>query len=256
MIRGLYTGASGMLAEMARTDVISNNMANVNTTAFKKDRTIFRAFPEMNIHRIHDPVPAGLDKVVDPRPFIGMMGTGVMLDEVNTDFNQGHLITTSNPLDLAIRGEGFFQVQTPEGIRYTRDGSFSLSSNGYLVTKEGYYVLGENGPLQLLQTGDITISQQGEVFVNDEYIDRLNIVTFADLNQLQKQGDNLYFTDAVPEPLQDADVVQGALEGSNISIVAEMVDLISAFRAYEANQKVIQTHDTTLDRAINDVGRI
>lgn len=256
MIRGLYTGASGMLAEMARTDVISNNMANVNTTAFKKDRTIFRAFPEMNIHRIHDPVPAGLDKVVDPRPFIGMMGTGVMLDEVNTDFNQGHLITTSNPLDLAIRGEGFFQVQTPEGIRYTRDGSFSLSSNGYLVTKEGYYVLGENGPLQLLQTGDITISQQGEVFVNDEYIDRLNIVTFADLNQLQKQGDNLYFTDAVPEPLQDADVVQGALEGSNISIVAEMVDLISAFRAYEANQKVIQTHDTTLDKAINDVGRI
>lgn len=256
MIRGLYTGASGMLAEMARTDVISNNMANVNTTAFKKDRTIFRAFPEMNIHRIHDPVPAGLDKVVDPRPFIGMMGTGVMLDEVNTDFNQGHLITTSNPLDLAIRGEGFFQVQTPEGIRYTRDGSFSLSSNGYLVTKEGYYVLGENGPLQLLQTGDITISQQGEVFVNDEYIDRLNIVTFADLNQLQKQGDNLYFTDAVPEPLQDADVVQGALEGSNVSIVAEMVDLISAFRAYEANQKVIQTHDTTLDRAINDVGRI
>ena len=256
MIRGLYTGASGMLAEMARTDVISNNMANVNTTAFKKDRTIFRAFPEMNIHRIHDPVPAGLDKVVDPRPFIGMMGTGVMLDEVNTDFNQGHLITTSNPLDLAIRGEGFFQVQTPEGIRYTRDGSFSLSSNGYLVTKQGYYVLGENGPLQLLQTGDITISQQGEVFVNDEYIDRLNIVTFADLNQLQKQGDNLYFTDAVPEPLQDADVVQGALEGSNISIVAEMVDLISAFRAYEANQKVIQTHDTTLDRAINDVGRI
>jgi flagellar basal-body rod protein FlgF len=256
LIRGLYTGASGMLAEMARTDVISNNMANVNTTAFKKDRTIFRAFPEMNIHRIHDPVPAGLDKVVDPRPFIGMMGTGVMLDEVNTDFNQGHLITTSNPLDLAIRGEGFFQVQTPEGIRYTRDGSFSLSSNGYLVTKEGYYVLGENGPLQLLQTGDITISQQGEVFVNDEYIDRLNIVTFADLNQLQKQGDNLYFTDAVPEPLQDADVVQGALEGSNISIVAEMVDLISAFRAYEANQKVIQTHDTTLDRAINDVGRI
>ncbi len=178
------------------------------------------------------------------------------MDEVNTDFNQGHLITTSNPLDLAIRGEGFFQVQTPEGIRYTRDGSFSLSSNGYLVTKEGYYVLGENGPLQLLQTGDITISQQGEVFVNDEYIDRLNIVTFADLNQLQKQGDNLYFTDAVPEPLQDADVVQGALEGSNISIVAEMVDLISAFRAYEANQKVIQTHDTTLDRAINDVGRI
>ena len=136
MIRGLYTGASGMLAEMTRTDVISNNIANVNTTGFKKDRTIFRAFPEMNIHRIDDPVSVGLDRTMDPRPFIGMMGTGVMVDEVNTDFSQGNFNTTSNLLDVAIKGEGFFEVQTPEGIRYTRDGSFSLSREGYLITKD------------------------------------------------------------------------------------------------------------------------
>ena len=256
MIRGLYTGASGMLPEMSRTDVISNNMANVNTTAFKKDRAVFRAFPEMNIHRIDDPISAGIDQAIDPRPFIGMLGTGVMVDEVNTDFSQGNLRITSNPLDLAIEGEGFFQVQTPDGIRYTRDGSFTLTSGGYLVTSEGYYVLGENGPLQLSQDGDIVISRQGEIFVNEQFMGRLNIVTFDQIGQLQKQGDNLYFTDAAPVPAQEAQVVQGALEGSNINVVLEMVDLISAFRAYEANQKVIQTHDSTLDRVINYVGRV
>jgi flagellar basal-body rod protein FlgF len=256
LIRGLYTGASGMLAEMARTDVISNNIANVNTTGFKKDRGVFRAFPEMNIHRIHDPMPAGIDKVVDPRPFIGMMGTGVMLDEINTDFSQGALRTTSNPLDVAIRGEGFFQVQTPDGIRYTRDGSFSLNGNGYVVTKDGHYVLGNNGPLQLLQDGNIVISEQGEVFVDEQFVDRLSIVTFAQTNQLQKQGDNLYISNAPPIQLQDPQIVQGALEGANLNTVTEMVDLISAFRAYEANQKVIQTHDATLDKAVNDVGRL
>lgn len=256
MIRGLYTGASGMLAEMARTDVISNNMANVNTTGFKKDRAIFRAFPEMNIHRIHDPIPAGLDKVIDPRPFIGMMGTGVLLDEINVDFSQGTINITSNPLDVAIRGEGFFQVQTPDGIRYTRDGSFTLNRDGYIVTKDGHYVLGDNGPLQLSQNGDIVINEQGEVFVNEQFVDRLNIVTFDQTNQLQKQGDSLYMSDAPPIQAQDAQVTQGALEGSNLNIVTEMVNLISAFRAYEANQKVIQTHDATLDRLVNDVGRI
>ena len=256
MIRGLYTGASGMLVEMARTDVISNNMANVNTTGFKKDRAIFRAFPEMNIHRIHDPVPVGIDKVVDPRPFIGMLGTGVMLDEINTDFAQGSFKTTSNPLDLAIRGEGFFQVQTPDGIRYTRDGSFTLNRDRYIVTKDGYYVLGNNGPVQLTQEGDIVISEQGEIFVNEEYVDRLNTVTFVETNQLQKQGDNMYISDMPPIPLQYVQIAQGALEEANVNIVSEMVYLISAFRAYEANQKVIQTHDATLDKAVNDVGRV
>lgn len=256
MIRGLYTGASGMLAEMARTDVISNNMANVNTTGFKKDRAIFRAFPEMNIHRIHDPIPVGIDRKMDPRPFIGTMGTGVMVEEINTDFSQGAINTTSNPLDVAIQGEGFFQVQTPEGIRYTRDGSFTLDSNLYMVTKDGHYVLGENGPLQLPEDGDIVISRQGQVFVNEQYVDRLNVVTFAETNQLEKQGDNLYISNAPAIPTQDVQIIQGALEGANVNTVAEMVDLISAFRAYEANQKVIQTHDSTLDRVVNDVGRV
>ncbi|NLU10231.1 MAG: flagellar basal-body rod protein FlgF [Tepidanaerobacter acetatoxydans] len=258
MIRGLYTGASGMLSEMSRTDVISNNLANVNTSGFKKDRAIFRALPEMNIHRFDDPITVGLDRVIDPRPFIGMLGTGAMLDEINTDFSQGAIKVTSNPLDIALRGEGFFEVQTPEGIRYTRDGSFTMDREGYIVTSDGYYVLGENGPVLLPQEGDIVISQQGEVTVSGQFVDRLRIVNFADQGQLIKQGSNLYNSQT---PMIQADdevvqVVQGALEGSNANTISEMVDLITAFRAYEASQKVIQTHDETLDRAVNDIARI
>ncbi|WP_213974681.1 flagellar basal-body rod protein FlgF [Tepidanaerobacter acetatoxydans] len=255
MIRGLYTGASGMLSEMSRTDVISNNLANVNTSGFKKDRAIFRAFPEMNIHRFDDPVTVGLDRVIDPRPFIGMLGTGVVLDEINTDFSQGAIKTTSNPLDIALRGEGFFEVQTPEGIRYTRDGSFTIDRDGYIVTRDGYYVLGENGPMLLPQEGDVVISQQGEVTVSGQFVDRFEIVNFADQGQMVKQGNNLYNSQAPTVPT-DVEVIQGALEGSNTNTISEMVDLITAFRAYEASQKVIQTHDETLGRAVNDIASI
>ena len=185
MIRGLYTGASGMLAEMTRTDIISNNLANVNTSGFKKDRAIFRAFPEMNIHRIDDPVSVGLDRVIDPRPFIGLMGTGVMVDEVNTDFSQGTVNTTSNSLDVALKGEGFFEVQTPDGISYTRDGSFSVSRDGYLITKDGYFVLGENGQVLLPYEGDIVINQLGEVAVGGQFVDRLRVVRFEDQSLLK-----------------------------------------------------------------------
>ena len=259
MIRGLYTGASGMLAEMARTDVIANNLANVNTTGFKKDRTIFRAFSEMNIHRVNDPVMVGFDRTIDPKPFIGMLGTGVMLDEVNVDFSPGIIKTTSNPLDLALKGEGFFEIETDNGLRYTRDGNFSMNQNGYITTKEGYYVLGQDGPVVLPREGDILISKQGDIVVDGQYIDRIRVVTFADTNLLLKEGDNLYLSEVPPieqTDMNNVEVVQGALEGANLNTVTEMVDLITAFRAYEASSKVIKTHDETLERAVNEIARL
>lgn len=255
MIRGLYTGASGMLGEMTRTDVISNNLANVNTTGFKKDRAVFRASPEMGIHRFGDPVTVGLDKTIDPKPFIGVLGTGVQVDEINTDFSQGGLRVTSNPLDLAIRGEGFFEVQTPDGNRYTRDGSFSMDRQGFVISKDGHQVLGQNGPIRLLQDGDLKINSEGFVMMDGQVLDRLRVVSFNDFEQLTKQGDNLYVSTAAPFQA-DAEVVQGALEGSNLNTVTEMVDLITAFRAYEASQKVIKTHDETLEKAVNEIARL
>ncbi|MDI3481313.1 MAG: flagellar basal-body rod protein FlgF [Tepidanaerobacteraceae bacterium] len=255
MIRGLYTSASGLMAEMAKTDVISNNLANINTSGFKKDRAIFRAFPEMNILRIDDPVVATPKDKIDTRPFIGVLGTGAMVDEISTDFSRGTTENTSNPLDLALAGEGFFEVQTPAGIRYTRDGSFTRNEQGYLVTSDGYYVMGQNGPIQLPDGRDISINSRGEIFSGGNFVDRLRVVSFANLRQLLKEGDNLYSTNQQPV-LSNSEVIQGALEKSNVNPISEMVDLISAFRAYEANQKVVKANDDTLSRAVNDIARL
>lgn len=254
MIRGLYTSASGMLVEMTRTDIISNNLANANTTSFKKDLTVFRASPQMRIHRLDDPVKVG-KRTVDPRPFIGVLGTGAAVDATYTDFSSGKIINTDNPLDLAIGGEGFFQVETPAGIRYTRDGSFSIDAQGYLVTREGYRVLGELGPIEIPPEGEISVDTQGYLRWNGEVLDRISLVNFQDTELLVKQGDNLYDTQEAPGPF-DGEVISGALEGSNINVVSEMVDLISAFRAYEASQKVLRANDKTLGRAVNDILKI
>ncbi|HHW03958.1 MAG TPA: flagellar basal-body rod protein FlgF [Thermoanaerobacterales bacterium] len=255
MIRGLYTAASGLMAEMARTDVISNNLANVNTAGFKKDRAIFRAFPEMDIYRIDDPAASSPMGEVDLRPFIGVLGTGVMLDEISTDFSPGPVKNTSNPLDLALAGDGFFEVQTPAGVRYTRDGSFTRDQEGYLVTAEGYYVLGQNGPVRLPGDEDISINRRGEIFSGGAFVDRLMVVDFADRRQLLKEGDNLYAANQQPVP-SASEVIQGALESSNVNPIGEMVNLITAFRAYEASQKVVSANDDTLNKAVNEIARL
>ncbi|ADL08732.1 flagellar basal-body rod protein FlgF [Thermosediminibacter oceani] len=260
MIRGLYTSASGMLAEMARTDVISNNLANINTTGFKKDRAVFRAFPEMNIHRYDDPQPVGAGFVIDPVPYIGVLGTGAGLDEIRVDFTQGRIEMTSNPLDLAIEdtaaGEtSFFEIQTPAGIRYTRDGSFTINADGFLVTREGYYVMGENGPINLRNGSKVEINTEGEVYLDGLMVDRLRIAAFPAGLSLEKQGDNLYRAQGVPLPA-NARIIQGALERANVNAVSEMVNLISAFRAYEANQRMVRAHDDTLAGAVNEIAKI
>ena len=177
------------------------------------------------------------------------------MDEVHTDFSQGHLIETSNPLDIVIKGEGFFQVMTPVGVRYTRDGSFNIDSVRALVTREGYRVQGENGPIILPSLGEVRVDSQGVVQVDGEILDRLSIVSFPEDALLEKQGGNLYSSDVAPQA-SDSEVIQGALEGSNLNVVSEMVDLIAAFRSYEASQKVLRANDETLGKAVNDIARI
>ncbi|MFO7151958.1 MAG: flagellar basal-body rod protein FlgF [Bacillota bacterium] len=251
MIRGLYTSASGMLAEMARTDVLSNNLANVNTFGFKKNGTVFRAFPEMDIHRFEK----------SGAPYIGKLGTGARVDQIYVDFAPGQLQTTSNPLDLALKDDtagesSFFTVQGPNGeLIYTRDGSFTLDVEGYLVTKEGYYVMGEGGPINLSGGTDVAVNEQGEVFLDGRLVDRLNVAAFPQDAVFQKIGDNYFRIEGQPVE-SEAKVVQGAIEGSNVNAVSEMVNLISAFRSYEANQRIITAHDETLEKAVSEIGRI
>ncbi|MFW5799739.1 MAG: flagellar basal-body rod protein FlgF [Spirochaetota bacterium] len=284
MIRGLYTGSSGMMAQWNNINVISNNLANVNTSGYKKDISVFKSFPEMLMRRLYD------DGVVnfnlgsyDKAPVIGKMGTGVEFNDVYTDFDQGLSIRrTENDLDIALVGKGFFTVETDRGHRYTRNGSFTLDENSYLVTQQGYKVLGENGPIQI-KNNNFRVDEQGVITRNSKYnrelsefvdkeensfdyeevVDRLKIVTFNDLRGLKKEGESLYVETPQSGKMTELSmdngrpkVVQGYIETSNVNVVNQMVKMIETQRAYEANQKTVQTSDELMGIISNRIGRI
>lgn len=247
MIRGIYSSASGMIAETLRNDTIANNLANANTVGYKKDIAISQDFPSMLIQRINDGPQA---------PTIGRLGTGATVSEVATIHTPGMMRTTGNSLDVAIEGKGYFTVETPNGLRYTRNGTFTRSSQGELVNADGFRVLGENGPI-LIEDGKVTIAEDGRVQIDGNDIDRMRVVSFVDEKRLIKEGSSLMIA---PNNLETEPATgllrQGMLEMSNINIVSEMVNMISGYRAYEVNAKVVQAHDQLLDKAVNDVGRI
>ena len=191
------------------------------------------------------------------------MQLGADVGEVFTYYSQGQLTDTNNHLDMAIRDSdnAFFTVVAFNGegnteVFYTRDGSFARSSNNTLVTKEGYIVLGENGPITL-GSGDFSVKSDGTVSQGDEILDRLLITEFTDTSVLRKYGNNLVRAEAGSETVEFTGTIQqGVVEMSNVNIVREMVDMITVLRSYEANQKVLQAMDSTLDKAVNQVGAL
>jgi flagellar basal-body rod protein FlgG len=261
MIRGLYIAASSAISENKRIDVIANNIANVNTSGFKKDTMITESFPDILMKRIG---AADYKDIVAKAPitskigYIGKMSNGVRVDQVFTNFEQGSLSSSGNPLDLAFQGNGFFTVETPVGERYTRSGEFTLDSEGYITTKEGYKVLGQNGPIQV-DGKNIIINESGQVFSDENEIDTLKLVDFNDYKLLKKEGDALYVDasgDAGNMKESEGLIQQGFLEASNVNSVKQMVEMITMLRSYEANQKVIKTHDELLGKAVNEIARV
>lgn len=282
MIRGWYTGASGMRAQQWRLDAVANNLANVDVNGYKKDYIVHKAFPELLLRRMGDdgvyrhPFGSG-----DAAPIIGRLGTGVELNELYTDFSKGPMKETEHDFDLALDGKGFFSVSTPLGERYTRNGAFILGKEGFLETKEGFPVLGEQGPIRV-KANNFIVDKEGGVWVNREYadendvmvsrednewgdivlLDTLKIVEFDTDRYLQKQGTSLYRATEISGPAEIMDalsrprVVQGFVEAANVDPVLEMVQMIEVNRAYEANQKVIQAEDTMLGTLINQVARV
>lgn len=282
MIRGIYTGASGMVAQQHRLDTISNNLANVDLNGYKSDTSIHKAFPEMLIRRLSDngqyTFPMGS---VDTAPIVGKLGVGVAQNEVFTVFTQGALKQTENPFDLAMEGKGFFAIDTPLGERYTRNGAFTLGKEGMLLTKEGFPVMGQNGPIHIKEN-NFVIDQQGRIFVNKafvddpnrlvsmqenqweetEQIDTLRMVNFDQERYIRKQGSSLWA--ATPDSGEAIElegnntpkIHQGFVEGSNVNPVIEMVKMIEVNRAYEANQKSITNQETLAGKLINEGVRI
>lgn len=256
MNRGIYTSAIGMMTQMNNMDVITNNIANVDTTGFKKDSTIVQSFSEELMKIFDDPS----QRLIKTDNTLGKVSLGNFVTEVSTDFSKGSIEKTEGTYDLAINGDGFFVIQTKnqDGTtteKYTRDGSFTVNSNNELVTKEGNYVLGENGIITI-PNGSITISENGYIYSNGEFVDRLKLVDFENKESLRKYGDNLY--NKIDESVEKAftgSVIQNHVETSNVNIVNEMVKMINVSRVYELNQKMVQTHDSILGKAVSEIAK-
>jgi flagellar basal-body rod protein FlgG len=225
MERGLYIAATGMVAEMVRQDQIANDLANASTPGYKADRSSQSSFGEIL-----------LTNTVSGQP-IGGLGLGAQIDQIITDTTPAPLRETGEPLDFAIQGEGWFGVQTPQGIRYTRNGQFALSPQGTLIDSNGNQVVGTGGgPVRANRDGTVDPGQLG-VF---------------NLAAVTKVGDSYVTGNAAG---QAAGVVRaGALEGANVEASRAMVDMIASFRSFEAGQRVIRTIDETLQKAANSVG--
>lgn len=261
MVRGLYTAWTGMINEQKRLDVISNNMANADTTGFKKQGVTSQSFDDELTVRIHDNNTTNSLKHA-----VGYMNLGTKIGETYHDFSQGSLRETGNTYDLALSGDGFFAIQTTDkqgvtSVKYTRDGSFTVTADEYLVTKDGDYVLDRNGNrIQIpgAQTAsNVSIDQDGNILVDGQNVATLQIVSFENPQALLLYGENMYdATAAAGLRESDAVVHQGYLEMSNTNVIKEMVEMITITRAYEAGQKMIQTVDSTLEKSVNQIGKV
>jgi flagellar basal-body rod protein FlgF len=252
MIRGLYTAARGMSVEQKKQETISNNMANSTTVGFKKDITLTRSFPELLTLKVKN----------GEKTTVGFSGQGALLDSVVTRHSPGSLEGTGQALDFALGGStAFFKVLAPQGIRYTRDGRFSLDSDGFLVNSDGCFVLDTENNRLSLQSDRVKVDADGVIWSGEgdekQRVGQLAVPVFDDLGGLEKRGQTLFeAVNAEPVGLGTGQVRQGFLEQSNINLISEMVNMISVMRTYEANQKALQAQDEILGKSVNEVGNL
>lgn len=252
MIKGLYTAAAGMLAQTVATDTLADNLANISTTGFKRRDVTFQSFPQTLIRAMGDD---GQSRE------IGSMLTGNCLHGTVVHFAQGILRETGNPLDIGIKGDGFFALRDTETNKtfYTRNGDFSLDAEGYVVNSEGMRLQGAEGDILMPpNTSQIDISEKGQIMANNEPLTVLDIAHFADNHELSRSGYTLF--EASPQaqriiPKAEPTIVQKALEQSNTNPVSELVHNITGMRLYEALQKSIHQQNETLQKVVNEVGR-
>lgn len=250
-----YSAVFGALTQQYRLDTIANNLANVNTTGFKADKLAFCDTFRRYAHDLLDPNTTLRDRVPWPQ---GNVLAQPRISEQVIDLSQGAMKSTGNPLDLAIAGDGFFRIQTPEGEFLTRQGVYHRSSEGYIVDGHGNQLLGEGGPLQIPEDGTVLIDANGQLSVNGEPVDVISLVRVEDPGNLEKFGHSLYRikpgANTQPVPAEGATVEQGFLEGANVEVVSEMVNMIEALRAFEAYQKMISGTFEQDKKAIAEVG--
>ncbi len=258
MVKGLYTAHTAMINEEHRMDTLTNNLANFNTTGYKKEGATQESFHDALAVKIKDHSEWYLSRRM------GNMQPGVKIGETYTDWAQGGMKETGNTFDLALSTYGFFEIEYTDkagvtSTKYTRDGAFTLTLGGTLVTKDGDYVLDTNGNhITLDPNQEARIDRQGNIYQgNNQLVATIAVTDFENYDQILKYGENMYDVVAgAQEVPSQSQVISGYLEQSNVDIVSEMVQMISVQRHYEANQKIIQTMDDSLDKAVNDIGRL
>lgn len=265
MVKGLYTAYTGLVNEQNRLDVLTNNLANSATNGYKKEGTTTKTFADTLAVKIKDTSNYGLPKT------LGEITPGVEIGENYTDYTQGSFRVTNNMYDMALDGEGFFAVSFTNkageaSVKYTRDGAFTVDSEGYLRTKDGDYVLNQEGALagnpgaanylRVNPNVELVVDESGYMYQNNIEIGRLGVVNPVDYNYIEKYGENMYqLADGGQTQASQARVGQGSLEMSNVNVVSEMVEMITISRAFESNQKIMQTIDGTLEKAVG-LGRL
>jgi len=232
--------AASLYARMLAQDVFANNLANINTIGFKRDKIAFRSALKQAEGRADAAGSAALPALT-----------------TKPDFSQGELEATGNKLDLALHGEGFFVLEGPGAqVFYTRDGSFTLDENGLLRNRLGFRVALEEGDVEIPQPAEIGINSRGQVFADGRQVGTLRIVKFPDWGSLERAGSNMFRAGVTPEPAETTKVVQGYLEHSNVVAVEEMVDMLASFRLFEASQKALQARGESLAKLLADKTRI
>ncbi len=252
MVRGLYTAYTGMVNSQKRMDVVSNNLANATTTGYKKEGLTTQSFDEMYALKIKDLTVGHLNEN------IGSLSLGAKIGESYRDWSQGSFVSTESNYDFALSGKGFFNISFTNkagetSTMYSRDGAFQMNQEGYLVTKDGDFVLGESGPIQLpTDIQKLEVQPTGEIYADGVYVDTFALTDFEDYNYLEAYGENLYRTvDGATQTDCTATVNQGYTEASNINVVSEMIEMIGIAREYESGQKVINAVDEMLGKMVS-----
>lgn len=246
MTQALFAASSGALTYEKRLDILANNLANINTVGFKQDRLIFEV-PAQGGGQKGDANLGNYPISAPPSP-----------TATRTDFSPGQLRHTRNALDLALVGEGFFCIETPDGKHYTRKGSFALNQDGVLVTKDGYPVLGKKGEIKI-SGQDVRVDEGGNISVDGDPVDTISVVSISNIHTLRKVGNSLFVppgSGVDEDKAEDVKVKQGFIETSNVDGVKVMTEMIDVLRGYESYQKIIKFLDDATRKSINEVGRL
>jgi flagellar basal-body rod protein FlgF len=259
MLDGMKYATQGMIQMSQKQDVITNNLANASTAGFRRESMAVGSFSDVLDHHMGFNPGSNGDKTGYMQVGGGLETNAALYNSTNTSYAQGALRETGNQFDLALddNGKGFFTVETPAGMRYTRNGAFKLQE-GKLMTSDGALLMGQKGPIQVKDGVNFEVTQDGMVKVDGKEVDRIRITTFQDPRALSK--DNATNFSAPSDKgfvLQNGFTVrQGYVEQGNVNAVQEMVDMMQVMRAYEANQKMLQTQDQVLRKAANEIGKI